>query len=579
MADIPELSYGIVRGRYLAGILDGADLGNAPDGVPMSGYVVFNATASAIKVAGATPDPATVFPTNLRVELDAEGYLSHNGSRDIALWATDDPDGNPVNWQWRVSFFLRFERKEISYPSFNFTLSDGQEVDLTTVAPVAQPSPGVYIIRGLKGDNGGIMSEEDYVALIDEQKGEAGGLPTLDEGSRIPESQLPAYLGQTELANTFAGAHAQNVSGSTSLPVTPNHLYELTATSTAAVTLSGATGAQVAIRWAGAAGTVEGQAVSAGQTWVAVHWASGWVLYEVGGSGGDPATPVTATVPTFDDATSTIVLSAVDGVQWRVDGVVKPAGSVPVDAPATVTVTATALSGYVLVGTSSWSHSFPAPTVTPTAPDELADLIGWYDPSDSGSVTLDGEGRPSSVDGQNAGSLPIAQTTAANRPFMTTMNGIGAFKTDSAVNNTQNLSTGVLPQPWSTSATVFGVARCDNNANPWNSVFASGSLAVYLNSTQALVTGNPVLSAATAMGRTYFLALSQDSDTGTARLYIDGVEVASGARAATLSTFGISGSSGTGNSTIGDIGMYGRALPQSEINSLYLWAKGKWGLP
>lgn len=89
-----------------------------------------------------------------------------------------------------------------------------------------------------------------------------------------------------EAMSDIAGAHSQNVSGITSLPVTANHLYELTATSEATVTLTGTEGAQVAIRWSGVSGTVEGQAVSAGQTWVAVRWASGWVLYEVGGSGG-----------------------------------------------------------------------------------------------------------------------------------------------------------------------------------------------------------------------------------------------------------------------------------------------------
>lgn len=89
-----------------------------------------------------------------------------------------------------------------------------------------------------------------------------------------------------EAMSDIAGAHSQDVAGAVSVTVMANHLYELNATSAATVTLTGAEGSQVVIRWSGVSGTVEGQSVSAGQTWVSVRWASGWVLYEVGGSGG-----------------------------------------------------------------------------------------------------------------------------------------------------------------------------------------------------------------------------------------------------------------------------------------------------
>ncbi len=166
MTDISELSYGFVRGRFLAGILDTVDAGDAPDGVPLSGHVVFSSTAPALKVSSATPDPVTVFPTSLRVELDSQGYLAHNGERDIALWATDNPAGIPTSWQWRVSFFLKFENREISYPSFYFDLPGSTTVNLTNVAPITQPSPGVYITRGPKGDPGGDMTEAEFIGLV-----------------------------------------------------------------------------------------------------------------------------------------------------------------------------------------------------------------------------------------------------------------------------------------------------------------------------------------------------------------------------------------------------------------------------
>lgn len=210
MADIDRLGYGIIRGRFLAGVLDTADVGNAPDGVPLTGYVSLAATATALKVAGATPSPVTVFPKIDRIDLDTEGYLSHNGSRDIAIWATDDPDANPVGWMWKVSFFLKYNDKDVQYPSFYFALPADSVVDLTEVSPVSQPSPDVYITRGPKGDPGGNMTEAEFVALLEEQKGEPGGLASLDEDGRIQTSQIPVYLSESELTSAFVRFVDQN---------------------------------------------------------------------------------------------------------------------------------------------------------------------------------------------------------------------------------------------------------------------------------------------------------------------------------------------------------------------------------
>lgn len=156
MANLTELSYGTVNGRFLAGIADtDADPDVEPDVVPMTGYVTFSATAGAIRVTGANPDPVTVFPQNIRADLDEEGYISIDGVRDITLWATDDPDGNPVNWQWRVAFKLSYNGVDFTYPSFNFELPAGSTVDLTEVAPLLTPSAGQIITKGEKGDPGG----------------------------------------------------------------------------------------------------------------------------------------------------------------------------------------------------------------------------------------------------------------------------------------------------------------------------------------------------------------------------------------------------------------------------------------
>lgn len=167
MADIPELSYGTVVGRFVAGVADSVDVGVAPDALPMSGTVTFTATAPVLRVVNATPDPATVFPQSIVATLDSEGYLTWNGERGVNLWATDDPDTNPVGWQWKVSFALMLGTTAIPYLGWNFDLPAGTTVDLTEVSPLVTPSPGTIITKGETGDQGpqGLPGEiKNYMA-------------------------------------------------------------------------------------------------------------------------------------------------------------------------------------------------------------------------------------------------------------------------------------------------------------------------------------------------------------------------------------------------------------------------------
>lgn len=153
MADFPEIGYGTVTGRFLAGILDSEDAAAAPDVEPLQGEVVFSPTASALLVNGATP-PATMFPLPVRVKLDDAGNISHEGSLGVSLWATDDPDGNPVDWQWHVHFELTFRGRGVYRAPFNFELPTGETVDLTVVAPLVVLEDGTVIIRGPAGPPG-----------------------------------------------------------------------------------------------------------------------------------------------------------------------------------------------------------------------------------------------------------------------------------------------------------------------------------------------------------------------------------------------------------------------------------------
>jgi len=89
------------------------------------------------------------------------------------------------------------------------------------------------------------------------------------------------------------GLHAQNVTGAVTVAVEHEHTYELNATAAATVTLSGVPGCQAAVVWSGSAGTLEGTAMTAGATAVAVKLTAGWKIYVVGASTpGDTTAPI-----------------------------------------------------------------------------------------------------------------------------------------------------------------------------------------------------------------------------------------------------------------------------------------------
>lgn len=233
MADIPELAYGTVTGRFLAGVLDSADAGKAPDAVPVQGYLEFSATASSLKVHNATPHAATVFPRKIRVDLDTEGYLTHNGARDVTLWATDDQDATPVNWQWRVDFFLSLNSQPIAYPGFYFALPSGGKVDLTKDAPLREVSPGIVIVKGPPGEPGGVMTESRIISLVqswlDDNITELPGGGPGEDGAdgRTPEMRLSGsivqwhYVGETAWRNLFSIEDLRGTAGAPGAPGAP----------------------------------------------------------------------------------------------------------------------------------------------------------------------------------------------------------------------------------------------------------------------------------------------------------------------------------------------------------------------
>lgn len=156
IVDLPSnLSYGTVTGRFLLAYADSADGDVYPDGQAAKGSIFFKPSPAYLLDATATPDPVTVIPATVEAVLDSDGYLCGYGTtRGIRLLATDDPQANPVNWTWEVSFRLTDQSDTpVNIEPYSFSLASNSTVDLTSLSPVPGAN-GTYYIVGPKGDKG-----------------------------------------------------------------------------------------------------------------------------------------------------------------------------------------------------------------------------------------------------------------------------------------------------------------------------------------------------------------------------------------------------------------------------------------
>jgi hypothetical protein len=142
-----NVNYGTVTGTFITAVADGPDDDSLPDAVPCTGKVLFTPTASKLLNVTATP-PVTIFPKSIAAVLDVNGAFS------VVLVATDDPDLNPVGWQYVVSFAL----SGITVPAFNIDVLMNTTIDLASASPVPAAG-GTPIVRGPGMPQGGTSGQ------------------------------------------------------------------------------------------------------------------------------------------------------------------------------------------------------------------------------------------------------------------------------------------------------------------------------------------------------------------------------------------------------------------------------------
>ncbi len=188
-------------------------------------------------------------------------------------------------------------------------------------------------------------------------------------------------------------------------------------------------------------------------------------------------TGVTPAVPTFTDVSCSVAIPsftipATTGVSYFVDGsaTASPAGTYPTSVNATVTITAQAQSGFVLVAsTGPWSHTFN-PVVgtcgtTPTTPSG---------PVVSATGSLN-ESCPTETSQESYG--VTLKNTSASTPvlFQVSVNGVTVFTTPSAAPIAAGASytyTGTLP---SSTAGPVTAAFSSAPVTSWTPITLTGS--------------------------------------------------------------------------------------------------------
>jgi hypothetical protein len=139
----PNVSYGRVVWQALSDVTDGPDSGTRPDFIAPSGEVTFVASTVVERNPSASPNPVSILRDPIAGVLDDEGYLCTPGEdglpayRGVDLIATDDPDLNPTDWVYNVSYKVKGKNgRQIALASHQIYVPTDAVVDLTTVGPV-----------------------------------------------------------------------------------------------------------------------------------------------------------------------------------------------------------------------------------------------------------------------------------------------------------------------------------------------------------------------------------------------------------------------------------------------------------
>ncbi|MGI5292782.1 hypothetical protein ACQEVF_57055 [Nonomuraea polychroma] len=153
----PSVGFCTIRGTYL----DFA-------GRPATGQVVFTSPTPLL----ATAEPALLLPTPVIAPLV-------NGTFDITLPASDDPDVVPNGWTYLVT--EQFTNGQTGR-TFHLQARAGQQIDLVTAVPVAPVTPTIDPVVSVNGQTGAVILDADDVGAVPAAGGTITGSVIIGDG-------------------------------------------------------------------------------------------------------------------------------------------------------------------------------------------------------------------------------------------------------------------------------------------------------------------------------------------------------------------------------------------------------------
>lgn len=137
--------YCLVKHHIVSSVIDGPDLGNDPDTIPISGdvtfYPILDHGDSVIVTDGAEKISYILAPISARI---VQGKISVNGEEGVKLFA-GGPDTNPERIRYRAKFtdLNLAGSKRLNLKDILFEAIPGGEISLSMAQPVpAKPYPG-----------------------------------------------------------------------------------------------------------------------------------------------------------------------------------------------------------------------------------------------------------------------------------------------------------------------------------------------------------------------------------------------------------------------------------------------------
>lgn len=221
-------AFGKVVGRLVTLVVDKDDPDQDPDLVPLAGKVTFQLNIARVTELDALPVPMVIASTPFEAVLDQWGYLSTPDAaggvqyQGIRLPANDDPDLNPTNTQYTVSYSLTVQgtNVQVAIPSHLLFLPSNGQVDLATmIPPIAAPPMTIaqsqaLLALAVRKVNGVGPDSSGNVVVAGGGEGLDGESPELRTNNGIVQWKYPSESTWTNLftvpANGIDGTDGTN---------------------------------------------------------------------------------------------------------------------------------------------------------------------------------------------------------------------------------------------------------------------------------------------------------------------------------------------------------------------------------